>query len=364
MHLTYQENWDIIKTRLTLLWDREIYDRPCVAVTAPLDPDRPYIEEKPVSQEDLKRYYTDPEQILARNLERFEKTYFGGDALPCVFPYFGTGGHAKYLNPEVVYQPDTIWIQPAFSDYDGFSFEMEPDNPVFLKELETIRFLAKEGQGRFFVSPPDNCGSYDGIYQLRGTQDFFTDFLEEPEKLRRAGNQMIDLLIDTGNRIFDAIYGNNDCGCVHGWMNTWCPGRQMQLQCDISVMLSPAIFREFLLEELERTSAWLDHAVYHMDGIEQLRHLDYILSVKGIHMLQWVQVTGQPPITCFSEELRKIQAAGKAIVAQVSKKQLEPLLREVTPEGFLFLVTDAASKEEAVEIENYMAKHSFRRRLF
>ena len=175
---------------------------------------------------------------------------------------------------------------------------------------------------------------------------------------------MIDLLMDTGNQIFDAIYENNDQGSVHGWMNTWCPGRQMQLQCDISVMLSPAIFRDFLLEELERTSAWLDHAVYHMDGIEQLRHLDCILSVKGIHMIQWVQVVGQPPITCFPEELRQIQAAGKAIVAQISKKQMEPLLREVSPEGFLFMVTDASSREEAREIERFVEKHSFQRHFY
>ena len=59
---------------------------------------------KPEGQEQLKQYYTDPEYILERNLARFEKTYFGGDAFPCIFSYWGTGGHAKYLKTEVIYR--------------------------------------------------------------------------------------------------------------------------------------------------------------------------------------------------------------------------------------------------------------------
>lgn len=92
MELKYKPDWDIVKKRLNALWDREILDRCCVAVTAPLDKNKPYIEDVPTDPDELKAYYLDVEWILKRNEERMEKTYFGGDAFPCIFPYFGTGG--------------------------------------------------------------------------------------------------------------------------------------------------------------------------------------------------------------------------------------------------------------------------------
>lgn len=364
MELMYQKNWETIKKRLTLLWDNEILDRPCVSVACPLDENDPYIPVKPEGQEALKEYYTNPELILKRNLECFEKTYFGGDAFPCIFPYWGTGGHAKYLGPNVLYQPDTIWIDPAFTDYEAFSFDFDLQNQVFQAELTAIKYLAGEGMGRFFVAPPDNCGSYDALSQLRGGEDFVMDLLEEPKLVKKCGNRMVDILIASGNEIFDAIRENNDGGSVHGFYNTWCPGTHMQLQCDLSVMISPEMFEEFILEELTRTAGWLDHAIYHMDGLEQLRHLPMILDVPGIDMIQWVQVAGQPDITRNLSHVRRIQQAGKGLVVQAYKNQLDTIVKEVSPYGLDLLVMDAANPKEADEIVDYVAKNSFRKRLF
>jgi hypothetical protein len=101
---------DKIRTRLDMLLHGEILDRCCVAVTAPKDPAAPWI----ARPEGSESWYMDGERILQRNLERLDKTYFAGDALPMLFPYFGTGGHAKYFSDDVdvVYAPDTIWIHP------------------------------------------------------------------------------------------------------------------------------------------------------------------------------------------------------------------------------------------------------------
>lgn len=100
----------------------------------------------------------------------------------------------------------------------------------------------------------------------------------------------------------------------------------MQLQCDLSVMISNELYKEFIVDELETTSSWLDHAMYHLDGMEQIRHLDDILSVPGIHMIQWTQVAGQPPVEQFIPQLKKIQQAGKGIVLVIFQKQVQPLL--------------------------------------
>lgn len=343
-------DYDKICKRLEYLWANEILDRCCISVTAPIDPSRPYQETKPTSKEDLHRWYTDAEWIKKRNLERIEKTYFAGDALPCIFPYFGTGGHAKYICSEsqIEYDTETIWIHPSIDELQDYNYDFDPKtNKVFQQELQILTYLANEANGRYFVGMPDNCGSFDALSQLRGSEELLIDFLTDPEGVKYAGKKLVDILKTSGEEFFKAVKDNCLGGSVHAWMNTWSKGKHMQLQCDLSVMISNEIFREYIVDELVDTAGWLDNAIYHMDGIEQTRHLDAILEIPDINMIQWVQVAGQPPATECLSALHKIQKAYKGIVICISKRQIKDLLDNLSPNGLHLIVSDAASPEEA-----------------
>jgi len=281
-----------------------------------------------------------------------------------IFPYWGCGGHSKYLNPKVLYHPTTIWIEPAFEDYEQFDFNFDKQNAVFQAELKALRYLADVGQGKFFVAPPDNCGSYDALSQLRGGEDFISDLIDEPDLVKKCGNKMVDILIESGDEIFEVLRQNNDGGSVHGWMNTWCPGKHMQLQCDLSVMISTDMYKEFIVEELERSCQWLDRAIYHLDGIEQTRHIDLLVSIPRLSMIQWTQVAGQPDLTHNFEHLLKIQKAGKGLVLPISKQQLNAIVNNLSLKGVILLVSDASNQQEANEIVDFVAKNSFKKTLF
>lgn len=370
MENLYQINWDIIKKRMLLLWENEILDRPCVSVKCPKDQKQPIRNTRPWGNESLEEYYLNPECILERNLDTFEKTYFAGDALPVLFPYWGTGGHAKYLESgeqfktHAKFTSKTIWLDSVFEEYERFNFTFDAQNPIFQAELQTMKFLAKEGMGKFFVGMPDNCGSYDALATLRGTEDFIMDLLDRPDEVRKAGNQMVDTLIQSSDAMFQAVKENNDGGSTMGWMGLWSPGKVMQLQCDLSVMISPDMFEEFIVEELERSARWLDHSVYHLDGIEQARFLDQLLSIREINMIQWTQVAGQPDVTANFHYIQRIQKAGKGIFLFIDKNQLDAVLDNVLPEGRMLVVSGAENREEADDIVDYVAKHSFRKRLY
>lgn len=344
---------------LEKLWHNKNPDRCRISVTAPKNPQNPYRELPPSNPEDLYHWYNDGEWILKRNLKRIEESYFGGDALPCIFPYFGTGGHGKYIAPEssFEYSPDTIWIHPVIEDLSRFDYSFNPrTNKVFQRELSIIKYLVSESKGRYFVGPPDNCGSYDALAQLRGNEELLMDFLDEPQPVKQAAEALVNILRESGDLIFDAIKDNCHGGSVHGWMNTFSKGKHMQLQCDLSVMLSTDLFREFIVEELKSSAQWLDNAIYHLDGVEQLRHLDTILSIPEINMIQWVQVAGQLPAVSYIKELRRIQAAGKGIVLALEKKHVKEILQGLSPAGLNLLVTDASSPQEADEIVAFAAK--------
>ena len=105
-----------------------------------------------------------------------------------------------------------------------------------------------------------------------------------------------------------------------------------------------------MLPELEETSSAFEHCTYHLDGIEQIRHLDLILSVKGIDNIQWTHVAGQPKTSASIEALRKIQAAGKGLVLIPQRDEVEFLMKNLSHKGLQICVGGMKNKEEAEDL--------------
>lgn len=349
--MLYKQDWEMTKSRLAALWDNEIIDRCCVSIMCDKS-GRGYIPKTPpTTQEELFKYYADPQWIMEREIGRFESTYFGGDALPSIFPFLGTCGHAAYTKKfKIEFNPETIWFFPAIDDWEVDMPEFDSNSKILKAQKEMMRVLANEGKGKFFVSMPDNCGSMDALAHLRGSSELLMDMFDEPEYVKKAVDELVVILKKTGDELFDIVRENNCNGSIHGWMNTWCEGKQMQLQCDYSVMVSPATFEEFALPELEETTAWLDKAIYHLDGQEQIRHLDMILSVKKINMIQWTPVEGQPLTSEFIPVLKKIQEAGKGLVLFPQATEVEKLLSGLSSKGLMLNVRGIDNEEDAKEM--------------
>jgi 5-methyltetrahydrofolate--homocysteine methyltransferase len=88
----------------------------------------------------------------------------------------------------------------------------------------------------------------------------------------------------------------------------------MSFQCDFSAMISPEHFKRFILPELEACCrAFPKYNFYHIDGKEQLRHLDFLLDIPGLRALQWTPGVDKRPIREWMPLFKKIRRAGKKI---------------------------------------------------
>jgi 5-methyltetrahydrofolate--homocysteine methyltransferase len=83
------------------------------------------------------------------------------------------------------------------------------------------------------------------------------------------------------------------------------------LQCDFSYMISPRMFKRFVLPELQATCRRLPRSFYHLDGVGQIPHLDALLSIPELGGVQWVPGDGKPDCGHWPELYQKIHAAGK-----------------------------------------------------
>ncbi len=357
--MRFKPDIDKVRERLYAFWENEIIDRACVAVWAP--------KEKGVNisafindtycpdQASLVRYWTDPETIRKNNMKRLENTYLGGECLPAIFQNYGTAGHCNYFGAKPSYGKDTIWFDPVWESLDDAKDSY--DESALIKHLSIAQYLVEHAKDDYFVAMPDHCGTLDAICHLYGTEKVLCSFIEEPEKLKNAIHQVNEGWKISIEKFFSVLWDHCGGGSAHMWMHLLAPGKMAQMQCDLAVMLSPDMYREFVIPELLGQMEMLDYPVYHFDGIEQVTHLPYLLELDQLKAIQWTHVAGQPSASNYLPVLKQIQNAGKGLIIMAPPSDVPILMDNLSSRG-LYIHVEASDVEEAKEIEKYVAKHT------
>lgn len=348
--MKYKPDADLCKKRHEAVWECEIIDRCCVAVPAPkrVIP----AADKPDSPEEWKKYWTDEEAIYKRYIKSFDNTYFAGDALPIMNFSHGPAAHAGFFKDAKYSFDSTVWFSPSLTgEKYADSLEFSPESELYQMFLKTAQALADKNNGDYILSMPDCAGILDALAHLRGTEDLLCDMaLDEGEQIKSCLSKIKRAWYDFTQKMFDIIGPSNNGGYSIGWLGTWASGTHTQLQCDISVMLSPEYFSEYAIDEINELSGYIKYPLYHIDGYEQIRHLDKILSVDAVRMYQWTAVEGQPSPVEFIPWLQKIQKAGKSLVLKIKKRDFKPLMENLSSKGLYIYVVDAKDPQEADEI--------------
>ncbi len=351
--MLYKENWEASKKRLTAFWNQELVDRCCVSVKAFDHKALSTVRLVPGTDEERIQYWTDPNLVIKRNRERMEHTYYGGDSFPAIFVDLGAGGHAGFFKGAKYYFGDSVWFHPSLEDPNDLTFD--ENSFLYQKTLELAKAYAEDSKGDYFISMPDSTGNADALAHLMGSENLMMAMLEDPEGVSDALQKIEAAYEKVMKNVYSIVKDTNEGGCVVDWLSTWAPGFHAQMQCDMSVMISNPLFKEFVLPELQTQCKFLDYPLYHFDGFEQTRHLDDLLSIKELRAIQWTQVAGQPPCTEFFPYLKKIQAAGKSLIILVEPEQIQPIMENLSSKG-LYLITTTETKEEAQAIEKQVAK--------
>ncbi|HAA85647.1 MAG TPA: hypothetical protein DCE14_04750, partial [Kosmotogaceae bacterium] len=74
---------------------------------------------------------------------------------------------------------------------------------------------------------------------------------------------------------------------------------------------------------------------YDLDGKGQLPHLDLLLSLEGLHDIQWVSGEGQPEASEWPDVLSRIREAGKFVQITLSPKGALDLKNKMELNGFI-----------------------------
>lgn len=322
--------------RISAWWGCQEVDCACVSFSFPLPG-------KDASRINLNRYWPDSGSepdfgaLVDGNIEKMSETCYFGEAIPYLSHAWGGRGTpmvmAAYLGGKVNLREDTVWVDPVIDDYEKFKLRFDDENTWFKKSLEFFRLTVEKGNGRFLPVLPDFGDALTVLSLLRGTERLLIDLLENKEAVLEFRDEFVRLWPEYHGK-FWSIYSKKFDGDT-SWLG-WAPGYTYPCQCDFSTMISPRMFVEFVVPEIEAMGKYLDYIIWHLDGPEdEIKHLNILLDMPEIKAIQWSH-SPRNSVVKFLPYFKRIQERNKSLlVYPKNENEVEILLRELSPTGLL-----------------------------
>jgi len=343
--LLYRPDWPEAARRFQAWWRGEDIGRCGLWVTAPRAeaPDIPEVAEP-----------TDPEDkwtnldFWARRMERgFRRTWFGGEAAPVwSFGYSGVAGINAFLGAPRKMGPHTTWSEPILKDepLDVRHLKIAPSNKWWQFAQRALKFGVEHFAGKSLISIGAFGGCGDTLAGLRGTERLLLDMVERPDEVRAADEYLMDIWFQVYDEFY-RIVGPANPGSIC-YFSLWSPGKFYGIHNDFSFNIGPEMFRDVFLPSIRRQTEFLDHIVYHVDGVNAFRHVDALCELPRLQALQILPGSGKPSPLHYMDVLKKVQAAGKNLHIGIPHQEVESALRQLSSRG-LFIMTDCPTEAEA-----------------
>jgi len=352
VHFT-DDDWQRVRRDWSAFWAGEL-DRPLVWMERKDVPPGRSLPEVPGFVARLPMEMP-AEEVVARYQAHLECARWLGDAFPKWWVNFGPGIMAGFLGSEVLCDENTVWFDPAEDrEPAGLQLDYDADNRWWRRVQDLTRAAVAAWGPRVAVSHTDIGGNLDVLASLRTTGKLLLDLLDCPEQIDRLAARVTELWLRYYDEQYELI-APAGTGTTP-WAPIWSPGRCYMLQSDFSYMISPEMFRRWVLPDLEACCERLDHGFYLLDGKGELVHLDMLLSIDRLRGIQWVPGAGAPEADGWMDLLARIRRAGKLCQVSVRPQGALRIVRELGGKGFILHVPPAKSDEDAADFLAALAR--------
>ena len=278
-------------------------------------------------------------------------TVWYADSLPVATPTLGPATVASYFGVGLGFSEEngSSWATHDLEDWPediAGILNFDPDGFYYRKTLELTRAFREAGRGKFITGIQEWLSPGDILSAARGPERLCMDVLDCPERITALSERLSRDLLSIYETFYQMARQAGDPPST--WLNLASDGRYMVIQNDVSSLLSPAMFDQFLLPYTRRECEYLDHSMYHLDGLQALKDLDRLLEIPELNAIQW----GPPPQHWDWHEwvhvYKRIQAAGKGFFLPIPAKDLHELPDSgLRPEGAWLIVEGVATQKEA-----------------
>jgi hypothetical protein len=347
IELESKPDFDQCMDRIYAWYEQQMIDRPPVRFTRHNAEFESADDVWKESWHDLKDKWFDEEYQIENFLKQLRGKHYLGETFPIFWPNLGPNVFAALYGSPLDFAEVTSWALPILADYERVvTLDWQSE---YLRKLENLTRRALEVcQGKFIVGYTDLHPGLDWLAALRGTEPLLLDLVDQPDRLL----PFLQICTPDFLALFDRFDGILKAAGQPSvtWMGIPSFGKMHIPSCDFAAMISPRHFKKFALPALLEEVQHMTHNIFHVDGKGVARHLDAILELPNVQAIQWVQGVGDDlPIMQWVPLIKRIQAAGKSVVVDLSPAELEDFIGVVKPEGiFLTMASTDEAEEQAI----------------
>jgi hypothetical protein len=232
----------------------------------------------------------------------------------------------------------SIWAEPALPE--GWA-----DNPLRLKIdaewreklLDFVRYLVRNSQGRYLVTPTLMRGPSDMAAALLGKETFCLALVEHQQPLCDLLDFCTDIFIETAKAQLELIPSFHGGYCSS--YGVWAPGMCVRTQDDVSALFSAEHCRRFVLPSQERIAASFDYSLVHLHSGSL--HTADLYAAGNIKALQ---VSLDPPLGAERTKrllpilLRMMEKKPLIVTGELIQAELDYLLSGLPAAGLCLAV--------------------------
>ncbi len=228
----------------------------------------------------------------------------------------------------------TIWAETYIDDWSQIErIQFCTNNEWLQLLLESIHILVMHSMGRYQVVPYNILGASDIAGKLIGEERLCLAIFDYPAELKKLLSICTDLSIEIAKAQLAAIPKLNGGNCAK--FGIWAPGDFIFTQEDLSPLLSPEQFREFILPCKARFVESFDNTVIHLHSIG-LHVVDDLLSLDKLAGIQVLVDPSGPNLQELIPCLAKIQERMPLVIeGEFSEKDEALLIDNLSPRGLL-----------------------------
>ncbi len=289
---------------------------------------------------DVEAFLPDYERMFADTVKLEQDAFWTAE------PFTGIPWMEAILGCGVMAESASFVSRPWMRSLDQVDqVRLDPDNPWLRKYLEFTRRLVEISDGRFPVGMPIMRGPSDTAGALMGQTEMIMAMVDEPEAVEDLLLRIAAIyaeIIAMQKALTPKFHGGEAMGFYH----VHCPGPCTWYQEDLSALMSPGLYRRFLVEPERAICRGYPHTAIHLHPASFFL-LDDLLANDWLRAIEVNKDVGGPTVAEMLPKLRRIAETKNLILwGDFTPDELDQL-RDGLPSRGLFLHVIAPDFENA-----------------
>jgi len=260
-------------------------------------------------------------------------------------PFTGIPWMEAMLGCEIYATESSFISSPWLKNLDEIDkIQFNSENKWFKKYMEFLIQLEKISKGRFPIGQPILRGPSDMAGAIMGQTELVYALSDNPEKMKVLFGKLTDVFLNLISHQYEEIsefYGGYSLGFYH----VWAPERCIWYQEDLSALLSPAYYCEFLKECNEKICKNYKYTAMHIHP-SSFFIIDELMKINNLKVIEVNKDIGGPSIEEMMPQFKKILKSKSLIIwGDLNFSDLKMILNELPSKGlYLNIVTESAKR--------------------